>query len=176
MGDFAEIGRARSIFTALAQTLQQASDDENDRRRDADAGVAWRRGDEQRAETHQQHRAGQRIAPSMPVGQIAEQRAAERAHQKSGREDGSRRQLLRHWIGLRKECAGEIERKRRIGVDVVPFDQISHRADQHRSGAAANVRRIKAVGCCARGSGFGSEGHGAKAMGCGEVAHWLVFL
>ncbi len=169
MGDFAEIGRARSIFAALAKALQQARDGENDRRGDADASVGRSRGDKERAEAHQQHGAGQRVSPSMPVGEIAEQRAAERAHEKCRGEEGGRRELLRERIGLRKEGAGEIERKRRIGVNIIPFDQIAGRADQDRFGPPADVGRIEAIGRRAARvplPRFGRIGDGGRVWGC----------
>jgi hypothetical protein len=59
------------------------------------------------------------------VGEMAEQPAAERAHQKSGREQQSRIELLHDRIVTGEKRIREVERERRVSVEVIPLDQIA---------------------------------------------------
>jgi hypothetical protein len=143
IGHFGEIGGAGAVFAAEAQALDDAGGGEQDRRPDADRGVGRRHRDHQRAEAHQRHRQHQRAAPAVMIGKIAEQPAAERTHQKAGGEEERGVELLHHRIGIGKERAGEIERERRIGVEVVPLDEIADRADEDGPDAPPHVGEVE---------------------------------
>src|SRR5204863_10154789 len=54
-------------------------------------------------------------------------------------------ELLHHRIALRKERRGEIQRERGIGVKIIPFDQVAHRADEDRLDPALDVREDQMV-------------------------------
>src|SRR4051812_35257191 len=77
------------------------------------------------------------------IGEVAEQPAAEWAYQKASREKYRRVELLHHRVFVRKECAGEIERKRGVAVKVIPFDQVADRADEDRLEAPPHVREVE---------------------------------
>ena len=79
------------------------------------------------------------------VRQVSEHPAAERAHDKAGREQKRCVELLYDRIGIREELAGEIEREGGVGVEIVPFDQIADRPDEYCFQAAPGIR--EAVGC-----------------------------
>ncbi len=129
-GDFAEIGDAGSVFSALAQTLQDAGDRQDHGRPDPDRRVGRRHGHEKRAEAHHQDRDGERRPAAMPVREVAEDQAADRPHEEGNGEQRGGRELLHDGVALREEGAGEIKRERRIGVDVIPFEQIAERGRQ----------------------------------------------
>ena len=77
------------------------------------------------------------------VGQVAEHPAAERPHQEAGREQHGGVELLRHGIAAREERAREIQRERRVGVEIEPLDEIADRADEDRLEAAAYVGKVE---------------------------------
>src|SRR5258708_5800626 len=74
---------------------------------------------------------------------MAEEPAAERAHDEADREQGRGVQLLDDGIALREERAGEIEREGGESVEIVPFDEIADRADEDRPEAPAHIRKIE---------------------------------
>ena len=77
------------------------------------------------------------------IGEVAEQPAAERPHQESDREQDGGIELLHHRIGVGKECGGEIEGEGGIGEEVVPLDEIAHRADEDRLDPPPHVGEIE---------------------------------
>ena len=99
----------------------------SDGRRDADGRVGRRDRDHQRSEAHQQHRQHQRVAPAVVIGEMAEQPAADRPDDEADREQDRGVQLLDDRIVAGKERRGEIQRERRVGVEVVPLDEIADR-------------------------------------------------
>src|ERR1700737_791793 len=56
VGDFAEISGAGAVFAAEAQSFDDAGQRQQRRRGQANRGVGWRHRDDQRAETHAEHR------------------------------------------------------------------------------------------------------------------------
>ncbi len=142
MRHLGKIGGAGAVLAAQAQPLHQAGDEQDERGRDADAGVGGRDRDHQRADAHQQHRDGQRQAAPVAVGEMAEQPAADGPHQEADGEDRGRLQELRGLALGGKEGAGEIERERRVGVEVEPFDEIAGGADEDRLQAARGVGEV----------------------------------
>src|SRR3546814_10631082 len=79
--------------------------------------------------------------------------AADRTHQKADREHRRGVEQLCGAIAFRKESLGEIQRKRRIDVPVVPLDEIADRAaedrrsEEHTSELQALMRISYAVLC-----------------------------
>ena len=143
VGDLGQVGGAGAVFAAKAQALNHAREAEQHRRRDADRGVGRRDRDHQRSEAHEQHRKHQRVAPAVVIGEMAEQPAADGPHDEAERKQDSGVQLLDDRIVAGKERAGEIERERRIGVEVVPLDQVADRTDEDRLHAAPHVSELK---------------------------------
>src|SRR5690349_1305330 len=74
---------------------------------------------------------------------MSEQPAAEWAHQETGGEQHGGVELRDHRIAVREEQMREIKRERRVGIEVVPLDQIADGADENRLQAATYVGRIE---------------------------------
>ena len=128
--DFAEIGRAGAVFAAEAQALDDAGERQDRRRGEADRGIGRRHRDDQRAEAHADHRQRQRQPPAVAIRDETEQPTAQWPHQEGCRKQHGSVELLHHRIAVREECRREIERERRIGVEIIPLDEIADRADE----------------------------------------------
>ena len=79
------------------------------------------------------------------VGEVAEQPAAERAHQEGRGEQHGGVELLHHGIAVREEGRREIQRERRIGVEIVPFDEIADRADEDRLDPPLDIGEVELI-------------------------------
>src|SRR6202020_2219531 len=79
------------------------------------------------------------------VGDIAEQPAAQRAHQEGRGEQHGGIELLHHRIAVWEEGRSEVQCERRIGVKVVPLDEIADRTDEDRLYPALDVMDIEMV-------------------------------
>ena len=79
------------------------------------------------------------------IGEVAEQPAADRAHDEAEREEDGGVELLHDRIASRKEGAGEIQREGRVRVKVVPLHQIADRSDEDRLDAAPHIRHIEPI-------------------------------
>ena len=159
-----EIGRAGSVFAAEAQPLHDARDRKQDRRENADRLVGRRHGDHQRAEAHQCDGEHQRAASAVVVRQIAEHPAADRPHDEARRKQHRGVELLHHRIGIGEKGRREIKREGRVGVEIVPLDQIADRSDEDRLDAPPHVGEVEmfSVGSGSeRGGGHGIPGVGA---------------
>ena len=142
-GDFAQIRCRGSVFASQRQSLQQPGGDEQDRRQCADLRVPRQDGDAERTDAHQGHRERQRGAAAESVGISTEQPAAERPDEESDRKDACGIQQLRSRIPRWEEHACEVDAERRVGVPVVPLDQIAERSANHVAGHRSCWR------CCA---------------------------
>jgi hypothetical protein len=79
------------------------------------------------------------------IGEVAEEPATDRPHQESCGEKHRGIELLHDRIVAGKERRGEIQRKRRVGVEIVPFDEIAHRADENRLQPPPHVGEVELV-------------------------------
>src|SRR5438128_5989294 len=79
------------------------------------------------------------------VGEMAEQPSPDRTHDETDREQDSRVQLLDDRIVAGEERGREIERECRIGIKVVPLDQVPDRTDEDRLEATAYIGELKMV-------------------------------
>jgi len=70
---------------------------------------------------------------------MTEQPAADRPDDEADCEQDRGVQLLDDGIVPGKEGAGEVQRERRVGVEVVPFDEIADRADENGFQPAADI-------------------------------------
>jgi hypothetical protein len=93
--DLGKIRRAGAVLAAQAEALNEARKQQDERRGEADGGVGRRHGDDERAQAHHQHRNGERQTAAVPVGDVAEQPAAEWSHEKADGEDGGGVEELR---------------------------------------------------------------------------------
>jgi len=110
---YASIGRAAPVLLGLARVIQGLS------------------------------LGGEYGASATYLSEVAEQPSADGTHDETERKQDSCIQLLHHRIVAWKERAGEIERKRRIGVKIVPFDKVAGRTDEDRLHPAAHVSELK---------------------------------
>ena len=79
------------------------------------------------------------------VGEIAEEPAAEGAHQEGRREDDGDVQLLDDRVVAGEEGGREIERERRVGVEIVPLDEIADRTDEDRLDPPPSIGEVDMV-------------------------------
>jgi hypothetical protein len=131
-GHLAQVSRAGAVFAADADALDQARQNQNDRSKHADAVVARRDGDHQRARAHQGHREGEACLAALAVGIDAHDPGADGAHEEADRENGRRIQELGGLIALGKEDGCEIEREGGIDVPIVPLDHVASRSAEDR--------------------------------------------
>ena len=124
-GHFAHIGRAGAILAAQRQSLQDAGDEQDGGREDADRRGAGGEGDDQRAQAHQGDGNHHRILAAITVRIAAHHPGADGPREKAHREDARGLQQLGGLVALGEEDRREIERGGRIGVPVIPFDQIA---------------------------------------------------
>src|SRR5437899_8908141 len=141
----AQISSAGPVVTAETQSLNDAGKTKQSRRRRSDGGVGRRDGNHQRSETHEQDRQHERIAPPVMVGQVSEQPAADRTHDGADRKQNGRIQLLDDGIVARKERSCKVERKCRVDIEVIPFDEIAYRADEDRLQTALDIGKPQTV-------------------------------
>ncbi len=152
-----QVSRAGAVFAAQAQALQQARQQQDAGRQDAGGGIGRRAGDQERAGAHQQDRRHQGHLAAMAVAQVAEQDAADRAHEEAQGEDAGGRHHLGRGVLGREKGIGEVQGEGRVAVEVEPLDQVAGRADEdgaqaragnrlggHRLGAGDRI----ADGCC----------------------------
>jgi hypothetical protein len=142
VGDLTEIGGAGAVFAAEAQPLQDPREAEDDGSGQTDRSISRCHRNDQRPEAHHHDGQRQRVAPAIAIGQMAEHPAAERAHQEARSKQQRRIELLHHLVAIREERLGEIQGERRIGVEIVPLDEIADRADEDRAQPALHVGDI----------------------------------
>src|SRR5215831_11462085 len=80
------------------------------------------------------------------IGEVSKQPAADWPHDEADRKHDGRVQLLNNRVVSRKERIGEVERKGRVCIEVVPLDQIADRADEDRLQSTAGVGQAKWFG------------------------------
>ena len=74
---------------------------------------------------------------------MAEQPAANRTHHEADREQDGGIQLLNDRVAAGKEGRGKIQRKCRVGIEVIPLDQIADRPDENRPYPAGDVGEVR---------------------------------
>ena len=147
MRHFTQVSRRGAVLAAHAQALEQSRQQQERRRRVTDPIKPRRQSDHQRTSAHQQHRSHQcRLAPPA-VGVKSHQPATHRPHQETHRENRRGIHQLRGAVAFRKKRMGEIERKRRIDVPVVPLHQIAHRTAEDAAQAMAGGMEVGSRHC-----------------------------
>src|SRR5262245_8813047 len=76
---------------------------------------------------------------------MSEQPAADRPHDEADRKQDSGIELLGDGVISREKRICEIQRKRGVGVDVVPFDEIADGSDEDRLQPTAHITESKLV-------------------------------
>ena len=126
-GNLAHIGCSRSILAANRQTLRHSRKEQQRRRRRADCLISGENSDHQRSGAHQEHRQHHRILAAVRVGDPSEQPAAERPHEEPYGKNSGRRQQLAGLVARREKRCREVDRGKRVGIEIIPLDQISGR-------------------------------------------------
>ncbi|MPN15674.1 hypothetical protein SDC9_163008 [bioreactor metagenome] len=123
-------GHGIAQFTTGREALKQAPDDQKNRRRYADGGIARRDAHDQRANAHQRHGDQQcQLAPTR-VAQAAEDDGAQGAGDEAHAEHGKRAQQRQRVVSRREEVASDHRRQKRIGGKVEPLQRVAdHGAD-----------------------------------------------
>ena len=79
------------------------------------------------------------------IGKVAEHPAANGSHDEPERKQQRGVQLLDDGIGAGEERAGEVKRKSRVRVEVVPLHEVADRTDEDGLDAAAYVRQVDVI-------------------------------
>ena len=98
-------------FAARRDALHNAQQSQQDRREDAGLSIGWQQPHQSSRHRHQHHRQHQRLTPSETVAYMAEDDAAERARQKTDREDRIAADQTSERIGGGKEFSSDDRRK-----------------------------------------------------------------
>jgi hypothetical protein len=122
-------GRSGAELGAETDSLHQPEDDQQHRCCDADAVIARRQPDQQRAHAHQHQRVNQRVLAPQPVGDIAEDISADRADHDAEAVDANCRRNRRDARQLEEDLAPDGRRDHAGDQEVVLLD---HRADDAR--------------------------------------------
>jgi hypothetical protein len=103
-GVLRDVGGGAAVLTAEGQALQQPQRDQDDRGRDADAGVAGQQADDERRRAHDQDGDQEGVLAADHVAEAAEEDGAERTHQEAGGERQQREDVR----GRRIEAGEEL--------------------------------------------------------------------
>ncbi|RMS08085.1 hypothetical protein ALP75_204342 [Pseudomonas syringae pv. actinidiae] len=159
----AEVGGRSTVLAADRQALQQSGEHQQDRSTDANAFVARGQGDDQRAETHQQHRRHQRGLAPFVVSVQPHQPATDRSHQKADGEDRGGVEQLGGGVALGEERFGKVQRESCVDVPVVPLDHVADRATENGLETAGGGFLTGDAGCWPVGGGVGGF-HGVPCL------------
>src|SRR5262249_15540818 len=133
-------------FAAETHGLQEPEDDEQDRRQYSDLLIGRQQADEERAETHQQHREHKHRLAAHPVAEMAEHDAAEGPGNVSEGIDTQRRERADDRIRGWKEQRPEHERSRaRVYEEVVPLDHCPNGARRHDFAGRGPLTRLNSL-------------------------------
>ena len=79
------------------------------------------------------------LLAAVVIAEMAEEPSADRPGDEAEGEQERRVQLLDDGVVAGKEGAGEVERERGVGVEVVPLDEIPDRSDENGANAPADI-------------------------------------
>src|SRR5262245_5101918 len=96
---------------------------------------------------------------------MTEQPTSDRPHDEADGEENGCVQLLDHRVVAGEKGIGEIERKSRVRVEVVPFDEISNGSDEDGFQSPANVGEPELIdGYCNLTHAFFPRKNGVVAL------------
>ena len=127
-------------FAADGDTLGEAQQHQDDRRGDADAGVAGQESDEERRDADEQQRDHQQLFASDDVAESAEHEPTDRACDVADGVGGEREQGSRERVGLGEEDDREDQRGGgRVDREVVPLEGRAGQAGRESLGQGLAV-------------------------------------
>ena len=113
-----------ALLAAYAKPMQQADEEQRQRRGDADRLIGWHEPDDEGRDADDQEGGDERDLAAAPVADDAEHQAADRPGDKSCRIGAERDERTDKGIEARKEKLVEHERGRgRVDEEVVPLDR-----------------------------------------------------
>jgi len=122
-----DVGNRTAVFPAEAEALDQAEQEEDERRRDADAGIARHDPDQGRGQAHAGERKEEGVLAAHAVADAAEQQRPEGPDQEAHGKERHRAQEGCHRVGLLEELDGEHRSQAAEDVEVVPLDDVPNR-------------------------------------------------
>ena len=130
-------------LAAETEALAEATQREENRRRDTDRAVGRQRADGDGGQAHRQQRGDQRGLAADAVAEVAEERRADRPRDEGDRERRQRGERGGRRIRRRKEQARKDEHRRRgVDVEVEELDRGADQAgEQHLSGTVDRLSR-----------------------------------
>jgi hypothetical protein len=155
-------GAAR-LLGARAEALQEAQEDQQQRRPDADRAVGGQAADQERGRAHQEERADQHPLAAVLLPEVGEEQPAERPGGEADRVGRERRDEARGRGDGREEHLAEDQRGCGAVDDEVVL--LEHRPDHARPCGAANVRRVRLGDLVGPpDAGGGVVGHGLLSL------------
>ncbi|MCY1422119.1 hypothetical protein D9M71_377890 [compost metagenome] len=127
LGRFDQESRGGAELPSRRETLGQACQHQDDRRGDADSLVIGADADHQRRQRHQQDGQGQALLAAVAVGEDAQHRPADGAHEEAHSKHGEYREQRRQAVSGGKELASEDGGKGRVDHPVGVFDDGAER-------------------------------------------------
>ena len=141
---FSDVDDRAAEFAADRQTLEDSQPDQQERRSDADRGVARQQPDQESRDAHQREGREEGDLAAHEVAEPPEQDRAQRPHDEADREGRERQQEGGRFVDAREEMRGERARERAVEEEVVPLEQRAERRGTDHVRAARAPRRAHA--------------------------------
>ena len=137
-----DVDRGAAIFAAQREPLQHAQQDEQDRRGDADRGIARHQPDRGGGEAHQGDGDEKGIFAPQFVAEHAEQDRADRTDAEADAERRERQQELGGLVAGREELLADDGGERAVDEEIVPFEDRAERRGEDHQPVALDVDHI----------------------------------
>ncbi|MNR01100.1 hypothetical protein D3C85_1168950 [compost metagenome] len=131
-GVLGEKGRRPGVLAGSGKSLEQADQQQQGGRPQADMVVGGQNADAEGRHRHDQNRPGQRTAPPIFVTEVTPDQPAQRTHDKRQCEHREGRQQRRRLVGLREKRQGDDRCQITVGRIVEPLDEVAHEAGTGR--------------------------------------------
>ena len=122
-----DVDRGAAVLATQRQTLEHAEGHQNQRRQNADLGIAREHADQHGCAAHDRNGHEEGVLAADHVTDAAEDHRAERAHGETSAVYGKRRQQLARRVARREEDRRQERRERRVEIEVVPLDDRARR-------------------------------------------------
>lgn len=172
------------VLAGGGEALDDADQQEQDRRQKADGAVAGDQGDAERGHGHDDDRKRQCFPPAEPVADVAPEEAAQGTDEEGDGEDAEGCQECCLAVGLREENCGDDAGQVAVDGVVEPLDEVADeaRGDDPASGVLADV--VAGVGllgaglavqrlCCSSRLGYRVFHVSTNKLGVASVATLL---
>lgn len=130
-GVLGDEGGGAAVLTARGEALDEAEEDEQDGRPEADGGVGRDQADAEGAQRHHDHGEGEDLLAADTVAERAEVGAAQGAYEERHGEGGERRQQLGGVAAAGEEHVADGDREIAVDPEVEPFHGVTERGGLH---------------------------------------------